>query len=260
MAALHQTCAPKLRENGTVSSLDVIRFLKSRLDLNVSHSEGIRLVRGLGGGLVSEAVIERILRDAQHHENELKSKKRAKFSILKSRRKKKKRDARNSGVVHDQEPDAAVAAPDSEAFRDDMDDEELTKSVPRESDVKDGSVVGSGFQDQPNEQGIEVATPDSEAVQDDMNELTTSVPKGSDVKDGSVVDSGVHGEPVATEDREAIQKDTEKHPKHKKEPEEFLDLVQIMAILLMPTLARAGKEWHDARMPEAPVDEPEPPT
>lgn len=51
IAALHQTCLPDTRANGTVSSLDIQALLASRYGLKLSHEECIDIVRGLGGGI-----------------------------------------------------------------------------------------------------------------------------------------------------------------------------------------------------------------
>lgn len=52
VAALHQTCLPETRANGTVSSRDVQRLLVSRYNLRgaVSHAQCLKVVRSLGGG------------------------------------------------------------------------------------------------------------------------------------------------------------------------------------------------------------------
>jgi hypothetical protein len=57
ISALHQTCVPDTRANGTVSSLDVQSLLSSRYGLMLSHQECISIVRGLGGGWSPEEMI-----------------------------------------------------------------------------------------------------------------------------------------------------------------------------------------------------------
>ena len=54
ISALHQTCQPRLRSNGTVSALDIARFLKSRYGIVATDGSIQELVRGLGGGPISE--------------------------------------------------------------------------------------------------------------------------------------------------------------------------------------------------------------
>ena len=56
ISALHQTCVPDTRENGTISSLDVKYYLCSRYGLKLSHAECVDIVRGLSGGLSHEEI------------------------------------------------------------------------------------------------------------------------------------------------------------------------------------------------------------
>lgn len=53
-----------MRVDGTISSIDILRFVKSRYALDITHPEAVDVVRGLGGGIpcaevVSSAVIKR---------------------------------------------------------------------------------------------------------------------------------------------------------------------------------------------------------
>lgn len=54
IAALHQTCFPGMRANGSISSRDVQALLTSRYGLMISHKECIEIVRALGGGSQEE--------------------------------------------------------------------------------------------------------------------------------------------------------------------------------------------------------------
>ncbi|CAB9507079.1 expressed unknown protein [Seminavis robusta] len=49
ISALHQTGVTGTRTTGTISSLDVLRFLKSRHSIDITHEQAIDIVRGLGG-------------------------------------------------------------------------------------------------------------------------------------------------------------------------------------------------------------------
>lgn len=49
VSALHQTCKPRLRSDGTVSTKDVERFLKSRYGIVTSRKILLELMQGLGG-------------------------------------------------------------------------------------------------------------------------------------------------------------------------------------------------------------------
>lgn len=49
ISALHQTCLPFTRANGTISVTDVRILLSSRYGLKLTHKEALDVVRGLGG-------------------------------------------------------------------------------------------------------------------------------------------------------------------------------------------------------------------
>lgn len=80
-------------------------------------------------------------------------------------------------------------------------------------------------------------------------------------RDDPKVDTGNHDD---TNDQQEENDDEDPENPHDDvdtddmEKEEFLDLVQVTGILLMPTLARAGKQWKDSQHLE--VFEEEPPT
>jgi hypothetical protein len=61
VSALHQTSMPNTRPDGTISSLDILRYLKSRHSLEISHLQARNIVLGLGGGLLCEAVMEELV-------------------------------------------------------------------------------------------------------------------------------------------------------------------------------------------------------
>lgn len=56
ISALHQTCKASLGSDGTISALDVSRFLKSRYGIVTSDEAILELVWGLGGGNPQVAV------------------------------------------------------------------------------------------------------------------------------------------------------------------------------------------------------------
>jgi hypothetical protein len=71
VSALHQTSMPNTRPDGTISSLDVLRYLKSRHSLEISHLQGRDIVQGLGGGFLCEAVKEELVAEqTQRHQAE----------------------------------------------------------------------------------------------------------------------------------------------------------------------------------------------
>jgi hypothetical protein len=189
IAALHQTCMPLLRENGTVSSVDICRFLKSRTSLNVPHEHGIRIVRGIGGGVVGDDVIQKILQDMKETEEKLGQngkKRRWKMIGALAKREWSEKEERVERIVHEQ---------DYVSFEPPQEKEEKTEKT--------------------------LVVDDEAAVDVDLE----------NANDGIIGDT---------------------------QGEEYLDLVQLMAILLMPTLARAGKDWHDACIPEVFLEEVEP--
>lgn len=70
VAALQQTCANETRVCGTISSIDIMRQLKSRYGLEISHAQARDIVRGLGGGVVSAEVTKDIVQIVEKKQNE----------------------------------------------------------------------------------------------------------------------------------------------------------------------------------------------
>ena len=200
IAALHQTCMPKLRTNGTVGSVDILRFLKSRTNLKVSHEHALRIVRGLGGGNVGADVIQRILKDQPTPEQEeTRQRKRLKSKI---------RVAGNLSVLRKRH----------------------SKVTKREQKIPQDPF---GIQGQ----------------------------KGHSKKDHQfhVFHRNDNGHNDAAEEDEDVENPFDDVAPEDVQAEEYLDLVQITAILLMPTLARAGKLWKENQLPQV-HQEDEPPT
>ena len=56
IAALHQTCPKQTRKTGTISHLDVLRFLKSKYGVTLTPEQSSELVVGLAGGRLPENV------------------------------------------------------------------------------------------------------------------------------------------------------------------------------------------------------------
>lgn len=59
IASLHQT-RPNGRVEGTISATDIVAFVRSRSGLKISHDRARDVVRGLGGGDVSDAALRRL--------------------------------------------------------------------------------------------------------------------------------------------------------------------------------------------------------
>jgi hypothetical protein len=157
IAALHQTCLPDTRDNGTVSSLDVQRFLSSRYGLRLTHAETIEIVRGLGGGMSQDEI----------HQT--------------------KRASTNYASMLNQI---------------------LRRSAPKKD-------------------------------KDEEDPMSTS---SSDHANTKTCEADYGNEPTYPENK----LDAESDPIDDLDlPEEYLDIVQVVSILFIPTIARAGKEFRD---------------
>jgi hypothetical protein len=171
IVALHQTCMPETRENATVSSIDVMRLLKSRYRLTISHEQARDLVSGLGGG----------------------------DNVEQEKEKKKKRHF----------------------FR------------------KDTSSIG---EDTPKEE-----------VSSEKLEGTTDSTEHVDVKmqNVQVEDSDGELDPSVVEENEDVIAPESKEEDCGELPENYLDMVQILSVLYIPTTAAWAHEfWHPSVPPE----------
>jgi hypothetical protein len=157
IAALHQTCLPDTRDNATVGSLDIQRFLSSRYGLRLTHAETIEIVRGLGGGISQDEI----------HQT------------------KKASENYASLLSHILRPKSRHKDPDEEA------------PMPTNSSAGDETKICEAVNDN------DVTYPENEPREE--------------------------SDPIDDLDL----------------PEEYLDLVQVVSILLIPTIARAGKEFRD---------------
>lgn len=68
IASLHQT-RPKGRIEGTISATDIVAFVRSRSGLAISHDKARDVVRGLGGGDVSDAALRRLYGEQKLSDN-----------------------------------------------------------------------------------------------------------------------------------------------------------------------------------------------
>ena len=295
IAALHQTCMPDNRENATVSSLDVCRFLKSRMAITVTHDKGIEMVRDLGGGLVSDDIIQTIkdviIEPAENNESIVKKKgvkaKKRKFSF--PARFRKKKDQGSVSVAQDQAEEYSLKDETDKGriripafFRKEKagGDAGANQDQPEESNVdavqdqpEETNVDAGANQDQPEETNVDTRT-NQDQPEEKQPEESIEVQHSADQRDESkdvdvqstndarsaTKESVGHDDAIETPDLEAASDGSGEDVPDDEKLEEYLDLVQLTAVLLMPTLARAGKDWHDARSPEAPVNEPQPPT
>ena len=211
VSALHQTCMPNVREDGTVSSKDVITFLQSRVGLIVPPQHGKRIVRGLGGGSVDDSVIQQILSEA--NEDPLKTEKRKEHRNIMD----KLRLAQSLGALRKRLLS--------------------NKSMNNESE-DDSDAISASLK----EEAVEAAQAIDRADEDSANPAKQSSRKNASTAQNvpNLFDDGS----LDVENPSNIMEDNE----------EYLDLMQIMAILLIPTLARAGQEWHN---PPPPPSQPQ---
>lgn len=168
IAALHQTCLPDTRANGTVSSLDIQRFLASRYGLHqITHGQHtIPLIRSLGGGTSQEA----------HTASENKKLRIRRLLGKFIKKKEKEPDDLETGEKKLKEPN------DGEEVTD------ISADVINENIISDEAASLEKLDQYKKQNDFRMA--------DDDDDLTI--------------------------------------------PEEYLDLVQMLAILLIPTLARAA--------------------
>lgn len=185
IAALHQTCAPDTRSNGTVGSYDVQRFLVSRYGLDptttVTHGQAVTVTRSLGGGL-SQAAMRRVVAE----------KKRTGFRLNQK---------------------LATIAPSKISFR-------HARQRGNLADLEEGDEVRSESDDL--QVPLDASSNHSRYSGSDSN-IDNNNFKGSN-----------NSSKIENKDNNNIVDEI---------PEEYLDLVQILAILLIPTLARAGAAY-----------------
>ena len=93
VAALQQTCANETRVCGTVSSIDILRYLKSRHGLEISHSQARDIVRGLGGGTAAKDVMKSVSESVAKKQSQ---------SVAVERHEKWKNTSKNDGEDHDE--------------------------------------------------------------------------------------------------------------------------------------------------------------
>jgi len=281
IAALHQTC-PLLRKDATISSLDIVRFLKSRCGLCVPDEEGIRIVRGLGGG--GGRSIGGITWYAnEEHEcvessNVVDANKKGKPSLplvnsLRSLR-RRLRFCRGKGKTSYHEKVGVN-------FLNDTCSEKVTRFCQQDesrqtttakvlvhfggslSDVG-GSIIrrlSSNEEESASERGQDTSnqaldSPKAKVLAHFGGSITSGTLHRLSSSSDSEQNESEHGhDPLLLLGLEGLNNGTlhgETELDNARggtnvETEEYLDLVQIAAILLMPTLASAAKEWMRAQ-------------
>lgn len=86
IAALHQTCPATTRPTGTISSLDVARYLKSRLGLEISQTHARDIILALGGGSLPTDLRRQIAQRVAHESSAAAAAASTQSSTPKSRR------------------------------------------------------------------------------------------------------------------------------------------------------------------------------
>jgi len=217
--ALHQTCMPSTRDNATVSSVDVLRLLRSRYGLKISHAKAIEIVRGLGGSDVVAA------------EQDINTSKGLLSPLL-----HRKKDAGQA----EQEAKKSDANIDSESQ-----DFEHSWGIPfikgtwksPASKVKDSEQFAERASEEDEDSRVNIVTEDT----------------------GSGVEIDRHSHKVEAEEMHAEEKKTTGVSRNDSDtdlPEQYLDLVQILSILLIPAMARAADEYRNGPREQPAVPEP----
>ena len=178
LTALHQSEPNHVRSNATVSSLDILRFLRSRFNISVTHEQALYIVRGLSGDAYQAAQPEtRRPRRRQEHDE--------------------KRERAND--------------PDEEA--------QEMENVPLEQ--------------QENAQSLEGEDDDTSTVDESVGSLREALKRlrkksQADILAKMSIDDAGESDGDAPVEGDIM--------------EEYLDLVQILSILLIPSFARLDKE------------------
>ena len=216
--ALHQTCMPDTRDNATVSSIDVLRFLKSRYGLNVTHAKAIEIVRGLGG---SDVVAANVTENTKKNFMPFFHKKKTGQSDL------GETDESKAKI------DESEAQDNDKPVRHSWDIPLLNKKASKGASKPSGNEVGDS------------TLPAEEAGEDeDAQPRMVKVDPGvSDIENSSKIET----EEVCASSS-AVQEENiyvSKDGSGADFPEQYIDLVQILSILLIPAVARAADEFKN---------------
>jgi hypothetical protein len=193
--ALHQTCMPDTRENATVSSIDVMRLLKSRYTLNISHKKAIDVVAALGGG-------DNIVREKKKAQRDKKDKKNFIHFFRK-----------NTGSGGKETPESAESHPDEMADNGKLGAEQV-----------DMLMQSNGEDDFDEEQ--------DPFVQQESAGATAYGITPESKEDGSERNGG------------------------KNLPEIYLDMVQVLSLLFIPSIAYMADDFWHPKPPSVPPSEP----
>ena len=228
--ALHQTVP---RDNAAVSSRDVRSLLASRYGLrSLPPQQAGALVRALGGTTRLAEAAEA----AASPSNQSKTKRKWIRSPRDKSKKKRKPRGEGRGWIR-RSPRSAAAAGTSEHHQGE------NKAAP--------SLKEDAAKDSVEEKGQEVCFGSVSLLQSDVPDHSL---ESEHVEQGS---NGDDAEEPAVNNSEQIMMDDNdenegEHEEQQEPQEEYLDLVQILSLLLIPYFARSAKEWREG-FPDPPV-------
>jgi hypothetical protein len=215
--ALHQTCAPDTRENAAVGSVDIARLLASRHGLHITSTQAEDLVRSLGGG----------------------------DTIGKAPEKKKTPSAIRFGLFSKKQALSTTQA----------DGEVPALSASRLGALLHHSSTNSSMENNNNSRLLESASLGSRL----NGGLETNSSLLSDAKE-ELADPSQYTEEIdelddrdETEEEAVVLEDTFTNDMFS---EQYLDMVQLLSTLLIPTFARAVREYKVGVDILPPIPEP----
>lgn len=185
LTALHQSEPNHVRGNATVSSLDILRFLRSRFNINLTHDQALYVVRGLSGDSYH-----------CHHDDDDDGKQPEEASL-----------SSNNGDGKDNRREEKE--PDNQPHSEEQEKVEVEMEVHQEERTLLRSIMAPAKPKSLREALHKLRSSHRERLLEDKNK--TAENKAVPSTDGEIV-------------------------------EEYLDLVQILSILLIPSFARLGEE------------------
>ena len=256
--ALHQT-SNETRKNATVSSVDIQAFLKSRYSLDISESEAIEIVRGLSGGQCS---VEEAFDSQQRKDGtpiSMETSRRIFESLWKKTLSRLKHPFQHpsSSQSIDDEPHVTTESPDAE----NNGNTEFSPSQSLTGDLE--TLLRLTIAQQQGLIGGDLVNELQDKIEDDLKDkiLDTTERTSNNIaehpKEESLFESGGGQEGDSQEDSTQARSTKEDLPTPKEfqstsdpiHPEgddpplaEYLDMVQILSCIMLPTIARIAGE------------------
>ncbi|KAL3897545.1 MAG: hypothetical protein SGARI_006892, partial [Bacillariaceae sp.] len=232
ISALHQTGAAFTRKSGTVSALDVIRFLKSRYGLEISPQESRDILQGLSGGGRLSPQLRQELAQAKVDQH------KAKLARLQE----------NNSSHYDKNASVTkVSLPDDE------NDDDQSSSGGGGGGESGGIFRRSKERHKSREKAILQAL----MLEKQQQHNSHSIHSGNDSEHGPTTMN------ASTKDRNNSLKVTRNDKKEAKKIDKeltdlellidemkepkmmYMDIISMLSIILIPTIARAGKDWTE---------------